>query len=237
MTNARYSTNRNRRGGSRNRQSRKRSVDYNQHNTRSCNSATTKCTCENRPYEVKTGNDQYGFDDQYNQYSGPIITTDYSGNTVSCFHYTVARIENKYDLCSDKTLKSVIIGLDPTKASCQKMGCSDYQNVVSSMSCKCGCSKCCTTSIASDTSLNIYGVKFTFSYAIDTNSQEVELEICLKGSNHNMLYGGGLIAFSSTDTSGFACDSYNIPNFCDGMFYINIPKLLHSKFLSVHKIL
>lgn len=217
----RYSRRKNRRGN-RGGGSYSRQRDTTSHSTRSCSSSSSECRCENRPYELKTGNNYYGIDDTGYGYRGPIERTVY-GEKQTCFHYTVARIEGKYDLCSDKSLKSVIIGLDPAKASCKQMGCSGYQHVVASMKCTCGCGRCCSTSIASDRSLNIYGVKFTFEYSIDTSSQEIELEICLKGSNHQMLYGGGLVAFSSTDTTGFACDAYNIPNFCDGMLiYIRI---------------
>lgn len=214
LVNGRYSRRKSRRGKRKTPSTGyKRQPDPYEHSTRSCSSASSKCDCHNRPYEVITGIDRYGCGDSYS----PIERLDGYGQKVTCFHYTIARIKPKDTLCTDKSLNSIIIGLDPLKAKCKKTGCSGYRDLIASMKCDCGCSRCCTTSIDGDSRLNTWGVKFTMGYSIDTSPQEVEVEICLKGWNHEMMPRGGLIAYTSKDTTGFSCDNYNIPNFCDGM--------------------
>ena len=182
------------------------------HRTRSCSTSSSKCTCENRPYEVKIGNDELGFNDDY---SGPIESGTIGGDKVYCYHYTVARVRNRVDRCSDTTLNAIIIGLDPEVSKCQISSCNGYKNMIVSQSCSCSCRKCCKTSIAKGP-MNIYGAKYKFLTAIDTDYQEQELSLCILKVDE-VSPAGGLIAYYSTPTSGFTCDSYDIPNFCEGM--------------------
>lgn len=201
----------------------KRSKDSKTHSTTKCSSSSSKCTCSNRPYEVKIGSDSRGFEDSY---SGPYQlnanNNNYYGNEeIYCYDYMVARVENKYSTCSSASLDYVIIGINQNTAACQKIECSTYQKMLYSYNCDCGCSSgrssdCCSVTVTRDYKMGLIGIKITFERPIDKNNDEQAVTICLRNIDE-LSSSTGLISYYMKDTNAFACDSYDIPNFCDGL--------------------
>ena len=202
--------------------STKRSKDSRSHSTTKCSSSSSKCTCENRPYEVKIGSDSRGFEDYY---AGPYQLTSqhgyYGNEEIYCYDYLVARVEGKYSTCSSASLDYIVIGINSNTAECSKIECSTYQQMLYSYNCDCGCSSgkssdCCTVSVTRDSRLSLIGIKIEFERPIDKNNDEQEVTICLRNIDE-LVSSEGLVSYYMTDTNAFACDSYDIPNFCDGM--------------------
>ena len=191
--------------------------DSQKHSTTACSSSSTKCNCDNRAYEVKIGSENNGFESYY---SGPYQLGSYYGpGEVYCYEYLVTRVKGRYNQCAQKSLQSVIIGINTRKASCNQISCKKYRRMIYSANCECGsnygCNSCCSVSVASESRLNVLGVKFSFKKEINKNNDAQAVTICVNNI-YELDYGKGLIAYYMTDTGGFACDEYDIPKFCDG---------------------
>ena len=107
--------------------------------TVSCGSSGTRCTCDDKAYEVFLGTDDLGYDYDY---SGPWIKD--GEDDVFCYDYTIARTEEATDRCSDETLDSIIIGINPDYEDCGSISCSAFKSMIHSAYCECDCgSNCC----------------------------------------------------------------------------------------------
>ena len=80
--------------------------------------------------------------------------------------------------------------------------------------CTCSCSRCCTTALGYDRDTGVSGVKFVFTRPIQTDADEMEIYICVRGVSTTQ---PGLIAYYGVVTYAYSCDHYDVPAFCQGM--------------------
>ena len=203
----------------------------NKQTTMSCGSAGTRCTCEDRAYEVILGRDEDGQDDLY---TGPFLKD--GTDDVYCYHYIVARTEDATDTCTDETLDSLIIGVNPQQ--CGDITCSQFRNMVHSAGCECDAgSNCCEYEYEQDDSMSIQGIKFTFSTPIESeDADEMIFYICTNGI-YGVDYNGGFVAYYSVGTYAYACDNYDVPAFCNGLLYVTFIHFYTSLLICIYVIM
>ena len=180
--------------------------------TRSCGSSGTRCTCEDRAFEVIYGLDQPYYSPRQDLYR--------YGPDVWCFDYIVARTEDPSSRCLGEDLNHIVMAVDPQYEGCSDITCSTYRTMVveAGCICPCGCYPCCTTALGYDRDTGISGVKFAFMRPIQTDDDEMQIFICVRGTSDTQ---PGLVAYYGVGTYAYSCDHYDVPAFCQCMHAIH----------------